>query len=326
MAIFTTKALSGITATGATGGGYYSASTNSDFSAYGVAWNTSPSPTIANPHTVNGSGTGETFNWTSILTGLTPNTLYYVRAYVTPSTGATAYAGGIVTGKTLATQISLTTLAISGVTNTTATSGGRVTGITGGTVTSVGIRVITGGTGYTTFTGTYLGLNVPFVIPMTGLLPVTSYNAIAYAVTTGNVTNLDSALPFVTAPNAPHVGSIIQPISSNETGSVIFTNLPNHSNTLRWSGTATGITSTIFTTGVTITGLTVGTYLFSIKTNLSPYYSPVTTVTIESASVIPTEFTSDGYDLYYKTGIGDGPALAAYLVWLDEQSVIHEEP
>lgn len=325
MAIFTTKSLSGITQTTATGGGYYSGSTNSNFSAYGVAWNISASPTIANPHTVNGSGTGKTFNWISSLTGLTPNTLYYVRAYVT-SGATTSYAGGIITGKTTSTVIHLTTLPLSGVTNITAISGGKVTGITGGTVTSVGIRVITGGTGYTTFAGVYVGLNQSFVIPITGLLPETDYTVIAFAVTTGNVINTTFGEMFKTAPDAPHVSKIIQPVSSNETGSVIFTNLPNHSNTLRWSGTATGITSSLFTTGVTITGLTEGSYLFSIKTNVGTYYSPTTSVTIQPASVIPTVFTSSGYDLYYKTGIGDGPALNAYLIWLEAESIIHEEP
>ena len=73
--------------------------------------------------------------------------------------------------------------------------------------------------------------------------------------------------------------------------------------------------------------MTIGTYYFSIKSDFpNQPFSPITTITIKSPSVVPTEFTSTGYDLYYKTGIGDGPALAAYLVWLDEQSVIHEEP
>ena len=325
MATFTTKTLSGITQTTAIGGGYYSASTNNNFSAYGIAWNTSPTPTIANSHTVDGSGTGKTFNWTSSLTGLTPNTLYYVRAYVT-STGGTAYAGGIITGRTTSTVIHLATLALSSVTNTTATSGGKITGITGGTVTEVGVRIYEGvETGYTKITGTYGGLNVPFIIPITGLLPETYYSVEAYAITTGNVTNLALAETFTTAPNAPQVHKITQPVSPNETGSVSFINLPNHMNTLRWSGTATGST-TFASTGVTITGLTTGSYLFSIKTNVGAYYSPTTSVTIKATELVPTEFTATGYDLYYKTGIGDGAALNKYLIWLDIESVLHEQP
>jgi hypothetical protein len=215
----------------------------------------------------------------------------------------------------MATVIHLTTLPLSGVSNTTATSGGKVTDITGGTVTSVGIQIQKGSeTGRTTITHSYGGINVPFVIPITGLLPETFYSIVAYAVTTtggtGTTTNLDSAVTFTTAPNAPQVGKITQPISPNETGSISFINLPNHANTLRWSGTATGSTGG-FTTGVTVTGLTVGTYLFSIKTDLSPYYSPATTVTIKATENVPTEINSTGYKLYERNGIGDGAAFDA---------------
>ena len=56
-------------------------------SARGIAYNTSPEPTIANQTAVGGAGTG---TFTSTLTGLTPNTLYYARAFATNSAG-TAY-------------------------------------------------------------------------------------------------------------------------------------------------------------------------------------------------------------------------------------------
>ena len=55
--------------------------------ARGVCWNTSGSPTIAGNHTSDGTGTG---SFTSLMTGLVPNTTYYVRAYATNSEG-TAY-------------------------------------------------------------------------------------------------------------------------------------------------------------------------------------------------------------------------------------------
>ncbi|MEI7980824.1 MAG: hypothetical protein WCI71_04175, partial [Bacteroidota bacterium] len=50
-------------------------------------WSTTPTPTTAGSHTTDGSGTG---TFVSNLTGLTPNTPYYVRAYATNSVG-TAY-------------------------------------------------------------------------------------------------------------------------------------------------------------------------------------------------------------------------------------------
>jgi len=50
----------------------------------GVCWNTSPSPTVDDSFTSDGSGTGV---FTSIIEGLTRNTTYYLRAYAANSAG-----------------------------------------------------------------------------------------------------------------------------------------------------------------------------------------------------------------------------------------------
>ncbi|MGC4128160.1 MAG: fibronectin type III domain-containing protein [Bergeyella sp.] len=52
----------------------------------GVVWNTAENPTTANNKTTDGSGTG---NFTSNITGLIPNTKYYLRAYAINSNGIT---------------------------------------------------------------------------------------------------------------------------------------------------------------------------------------------------------------------------------------------
>lgn len=52
--------------------------------ARGICWSTEQNPTIESDHTTEGEGTGE---FTSIMTGLTSNTTYYVRAYATNSVG-----------------------------------------------------------------------------------------------------------------------------------------------------------------------------------------------------------------------------------------------
>lgn len=50
----------------------------------GVCWSTSPNPTVNDSHTNNGSGAG---SFSSNITGLSINTVYYVRAYATNSQG-----------------------------------------------------------------------------------------------------------------------------------------------------------------------------------------------------------------------------------------------
>jgi hypothetical protein len=78
----TTADVSAITALSATSGGSVTDEGGAPVTARGVCWSTSPSPTIADFTTTNGIGTGA---FTSNLTGLTENTLYYVRAYAANS-------------------------------------------------------------------------------------------------------------------------------------------------------------------------------------------------------------------------------------------------
>lgn len=81
-----TAAVSGISGLSALCGG--SVSTGGEtVIARGLCWSTSPEPTLSNDHTVSGNTEG---SFTDSLTGLLPNTTYYVRAYVTINAG-TAY-------------------------------------------------------------------------------------------------------------------------------------------------------------------------------------------------------------------------------------------
>ena len=57
----------------------------------GVCWSTSINPTTSNNHTSDGTGAG---NFYTLITGLTPNTTYYVRAYATNSLG-TSYGNNL---------------------------------------------------------------------------------------------------------------------------------------------------------------------------------------------------------------------------------------
>jgi len=84
-----TAAITNITATSATCGGNVTSDGYVTVTARGVCWNTTGNPTLENNlgHTNDGSGTG---GFTSIITGLTEFTIYYVAAYATNEKG-TAY-------------------------------------------------------------------------------------------------------------------------------------------------------------------------------------------------------------------------------------------
>ena len=83
----TTAAITDITSISATCGGNVTSDGGTTITARGVCWSISHNPTISSSHTTNGNGIG---SFTSILTELSDNTTYYVRAYATNSVG-TAY-------------------------------------------------------------------------------------------------------------------------------------------------------------------------------------------------------------------------------------------
>jgi uncharacterized protein (TIGR02145 family) len=84
LATITTLPIGNIANTTATSGGNITNNGGTSVTQRGVVWSTSPNPTTANNQSNDGSGTG---NYTSNLTGLTPNTTYYVRAYAINSAG-----------------------------------------------------------------------------------------------------------------------------------------------------------------------------------------------------------------------------------------------
>jgi hypothetical protein len=92
----TTASISSIAYTSATSGGNVTTTGTAVVVAKGVCWSTSPNPTTINSITSNGAGTG---SFVSNMTGLSPKTTYYVRAYATSSV-STSY-GSQITFSTL---------------------------------------------------------------------------------------------------------------------------------------------------------------------------------------------------------------------------------
>ncbi len=80
----TTLPISGVTENSAKSGGNVTSDGGLIVTARGVCWSPEDNPTVSDSHTVNGSGTGM---FSSTLTGLSSNTIYYVRAYATNESG-----------------------------------------------------------------------------------------------------------------------------------------------------------------------------------------------------------------------------------------------
>jgi hypothetical protein len=133
----TTNVLTSVTQTTASGGGNINSDGGAAVTSRGVCWsNINSNPTISNTKTIDGSGIGA---FSSSLTGLTPGTTYYVRAYATNSAG-TAY-GSMKSFTTQSATIpqGIFTTTASSITQTTATSGGSITSDGGATITMKGV-------------------------------------------------------------------------------------------------------------------------------------------------------------------------------------------
>ncbi|MCR5861311.1 T9SS sorting signal type C domain-containing protein [Flavobacterium sp. J372] len=205
--VASTVTATAITTTGAASGGNISSNGGATLTERGVVYSsTATTPTISHSKSVaTGTATGD---FTTTLTGLTPGTLYYYRAYATNAAG-TSYAPTVLSFYT-ASLPTVTTTAQSNVTTTSATGGGNVTalGTTGGTsvtastVTAKGIvwalstsadPTITTNLGITndgTGTGSYPST-------LTGLSMNTSYKYRAYA-TSPEGTSYGSIVTFST--------------------------------------------------------------------------------------------------------------------------------
>jgi len=174
-----TGSVTNITTTTATCSGNVTSDGKATVAARGVCWSTSENPTVANSKTTNGTGVG---TYTSNITGLSPNTAYYVRAYATNSEG-TAY-GEQKTFTTNAQQAtpSVTSGDVTNITTTTASCSGNVTSDGGSSVTARGVCWSTSQNPTTSNSKTTNGTGVgTYTSHITGLSPNTTYYVRAYA-------------------------------------------------------------------------------------------------------------------------------------------------
>lgn len=144
----------------------------------GICWNTSSDPEITNTRTTQSGGLG---TFTTVMTQLNPNTVYYVRAYATNIAG-TGYGNQISFTTNNLGLPELTTTQITSVTKNTASSGGNITADNGGFIESRGVCWSTSHnpsksdnqTSDNTGTGSYASI-------ISGLSPNTIYYVRAFA-------------------------------------------------------------------------------------------------------------------------------------------------
>jgi uncharacterized protein (TIGR02145 family) len=196
--VLTTTAISSITTTSASSGGNITDDGGAEVTARGVCWGTAAKPEITGSKTSDSKGVG---SFTSSITGLTPNTMYHVRAYATNSEG-TAYGADQSFTTNQVVGATITTTKPTSITSTTAVSGGNITADGGASITARGVcwgtAVNPVATGSHTSDGTGTG---SFTSNITGLTPGATYHARAYATnsfgTTYGVDEQFNALPVV---------------------------------------------------------------------------------------------------------------------------------
>ncbi len=190
-----TTSISGIASTSAASGGTVTADGGSAVTARGICWDIATNPTVAlSTKTTNGTGMG---SFGSLMTGLTPQTTYFVRAYATNAVG-TSY-GAELSFTTIAGSPTVITTAISNINSTSAVSGGNVTSDGGSAVTARGVcwDIATNPTvALSTKTSNGAGTG-SFVSNITGLTLGTTYYVRAYA-TNANGTSYGSEFSFTT--------------------------------------------------------------------------------------------------------------------------------
>jgi hypothetical protein len=190
--VVTTSAATSIESTTATLGGNVTDAGGGTVSTRGVCWNTSSNPTTSNSKAAT---TGSTGAYTVSATGLTKNTLYYARAYVTTE-NSTTYGSNVTF--TTDTDATVTTGSATNVNNTTAILGGNVTSDGNSTVTERGVCWATTINPTTSSSkATSVGTTGAYTVSATSLSPGSLYHYRAYVITAVS-TQYGSDLTFVT--------------------------------------------------------------------------------------------------------------------------------
>ncbi|MCA8829181.1 LamG-like jellyroll fold domain-containing protein [Hymenobacter pini] len=258
----TTADAASITASSAVLGGTITAE-NGSITGRGVVYSTTDNtPAIGEAGVTQDANAATTTTFSETISGLAPNTTYYVRAYAINATG-TGY-GSTFTFVTLANAPTVTTATPSSVTTNSAVLGGNVSADGGATVTGRGVvysitstngTPAIGGTGVTTAangsgTGTFSATISP-------LSPGTSYSVRAYATNSAG-TSYGAVQTFTTAANAPTV-TTATPSSITTNSAVLGGNVTADGGaTVTSRGVVYSVTSTNSTPAIGGSGVSTG--------------------------------------------------------------------
>jgi uncharacterized protein (TIGR02145 family) len=275
----TTSSISSITSTSVYGGGNISSDGGAAVSARGLVYATTSNPTLSNSLLTIGSGTG---SFSGTISGLTPNTTYYVRAYATNSAG-TGY-GNEISFQTLPIEVpTLVTTDASGITQTTVTSGGTISNDGGATITERGIVYGTSTDPTTSNTKVTSGSGTgSFSVNVSNLTAITTYYIRSYAINSagtgyGNNITFQTAIPAVpslttrellniTNTTATGGGSITNDGGSNITSKGICWGISPNPTTAD-SKTTDGTGTTTFTSFITGLSANVTYFVRAYATN-----------------------------------------------------------
>jgi uncharacterized protein (TIGR02145 family) len=275
-----TSASGTITPTTAESGGTVSDDGGAAVIERGLCWATTNNPTIAGNKLVLGNGTG---SFTGNITGLTPATTYFVRAFATNANG-TSY-GSSVSLLTLSQRVPIViSTSISNLSQTGAVSGGTITSDGGQAVVARGVCWSTSQNPTTSNSKTNDGTGTgTYSSTLSNLSPSTTYYLRAYA-TNGLGTGYGNQLVFTTGTptlatlttaevvNVSNNSATCGGNISNEGGSVTARGVcwgtspnPTIANSKTSNGTGGGLFSSF------LTGLNAGTtyYVRAYATNAS---------------------------------------------------------
>ncbi|HBZ19962.1 MAG TPA: hypothetical protein DEO60_02440 [Bacteroidales bacterium] len=133
--VVTTFSVSEVTQTTAVSGGNVKYDGGAEIVKRGICWEITKNPTTASNHTTNGTGTG---SFISNISGLTANTIYYVRAWALNSEGM-GYGNEISFTTSPIVLATLSTTVITSVTFSTAVCGGSISFDGGGPIIERGV-------------------------------------------------------------------------------------------------------------------------------------------------------------------------------------------